>query len=45
MCPVLMSDYRLMERMAHFNRERVPERVAHAKGAGGHGTFPVTRVS
>ena len=28
--------------MAHFNRERVPERVVHAKGAGAHGTFTVT---
>lgn len=43
--PVLMSDYQLMERMAHFNRERVPERVVHAKGAGAYGTFRVTRVS
>jgi catalase len=40
--PVLMADHFLMERMAHFNRERVPERVVHAKGAGAHGTFTVT---
>lgn len=40
--PVLMADYQLMERMAHFNRERVPERVVHAKGAGAYGTFTVT---
>jgi len=40
--PVLMADHQLMERMAHFNRERVPERVVHAKGAGAHGTFTVT---
>lgn len=40
--PVLMSDHHLMERMAHFNRERVPERVVHAKGAGAYGTFNVT---
>lgn len=39
--PVL-ADYQLMEKMAHFNRERVPERVVHAKGAGAHGTFKVT---
>ncbi|MHB8232365.1 MAG: catalase [bacterium] len=39
--PVLI-DYQLMERMAHFNRERIPERVVHAKGAGAHGTFTVT---
>ena len=40
--PVLMSDYQLFERMAHFNRERVPERVVHAKGAGAYGRFQVT---
>jgi catalase len=41
--PVLMQDVHLMETMAHFNRERVPERVVHAKGAGAHGTFTVTQ--
>ena len=40
--PVLMSDHQLMERMAHFNRERVPERVVHAKGAGAYGTLSIT---
>src|ERR1700722_10692875 len=40
--PVLMQDYLLFEKMAHFNRERVPERVVHAKGAGAYGTFTVT---
>ncbi|MCS4506044.1 catalase [Arhodomonas aquaeolei] len=40
--PVLMEDYHLLERMAHFNRERIPERVVHAKGAGAYGTFRVT---
>jgi catalase len=40
--PVLMADYQLMEKMAHFNRERVPERVVHAKGAGAYGKFTVT---
>lgn len=39
--PVL-TDYQLMEKMAHFNRERVPERVVHAKGAGAYGSFKVT---
>lgn len=43
--PVLMADYQLMEKMAHFNRERVQERFVHAKGAGAYGTFTVTRVS
>ena len=32
--PVPMQDFHLIEKMAHFNRERVPERVVHAKGAG-----------
>jgi catalase len=32
--PVLMADHEPMERIAHFNRERVPERVVRAKGAG-----------
>lgn len=41
--PVLMQDVHLMEKMAHFNRERVPERVVHAKGAGAYGTFTVTK--
>lgn len=41
--PVLMADHELMERMAHFNRERVPERVVHAKGAGAWGTLTVTK--
>lgn len=40
--PALMADYQLMEKMAHFNRERVPERVVHAKGTGAYGKFTVT---
>jgi catalase len=40
--PVLMQDFMLIEKMAHFNRERVPERVMHAKGAGAYGTFTTT---
>ena len=40
--PVLMEDYLLFEKMANFNRERIPERVVHAKGAGAFGTFTVT---
>jgi catalase len=40
--PVLMQDVHLLEKMAHFNRERVPERVVHAKGAGAYGTFTIT---
>ena len=41
--PVLMQDYLLIEKMAHFNRERIPERVVHAKGSGAHGIFEVTQ--
>ncbi len=40
--PVLMQDVQLMEKLAHFNREEIPERIVHAKGAGAHGTFTVT---
>ncbi|MFJ4684467.1 catalase [Streptomyces sp. NPDC088789] len=40
--PVLLQDHYLIEKMAQFNRERVPERVVHAKGSGGYGTFEVT---
>ncbi len=40
--PVLMQDWQLIEKLAHQNRERIPERVVHAKGWGAHGTFTVT---
>ena len=40
--PVLMQDWQLLEKLAHQNRERIPERVVHAKGWGAHGTFTVT---
>jgi len=40
--PVLLQDYYLHEKLAHFNRERIPERVVHAKGTGAYGTFTVT---
>lgn len=40
--PVLIQDVALLEKLAHFNRERIPERVVHAKGAGAHGYFEVT---
>lgn len=40
--PVLIQDVHLIEKLAHFNRERVPERVVHAKGAGAFGIFEVT---
>jgi len=40
--PILMQDTHLLEKLGHFNRERIPERVVHAKGAGAHGYFEVT---
>jgi catalase len=40
--PILLQDHYLIEKMAQFNRERVPERVVHAKGAGAYGVFEVT---
>lgn len=40
--PLLMQDYQLLEKLAHQNRERIPERVVHAKGWGAYGTFTVT---
>jgi catalase len=41
--PVLLQDVQFIEKMAHFDRERIPERVVHAKGAGAHGYFQVHR--
>ena len=41
--PTLLQDHHLLEKLAHFNRERIPERVVHAKATGAHGTFTVTR--
>ncbi|HTJ02136.1 MAG TPA: catalase, partial [Methylovirgula sp.] len=40
--PVLLQDYQLLEKLAHQNRERIPERVVHAKGWGAFGTLTVT---
>ena len=40
--PTIMEDIHLVEKLAHFNRERIPERVVHAKGAGAGGYFEVT---
>ncbi|BAQ62629.1 catalase [Geminocystis sp. NIES-3708] len=41
--PLLMQDFQLLEEMQSFNRERIPERVVHAKGSGAYGTFTLTR--
>jgi catalase len=40
--PVLLEDHQLIEKLAHFNRERIPERVVHAKGSGAFGTLKIT---
>lgn len=40
--PVQMQDVHLLEKLGHFDRERIPERVVHAKGAGAGGYFEVT---
>ena len=41
--PLLLQDWQLLEKLAHQNRERIPERVVHAKGWGAFGTFTVTQ--
>ncbi len=40
--PTVLHDHYVVQKMQHFNRERVPERVVHAKGGGAHGFFEVT---
>lgn len=40
--PALLNDFHLLDKIAHFDRERIPERVVHAKGAGAYGYFEVT---
>jgi len=41
--PILLQDHYLLEQMANFNRERIPERQPHAKGSGAFGYFEVTK--
>ncbi len=40
--PLLLQDYQLVEKLAHQNRERIPERVVHAKGSAAYGTLTIT---
>ncbi|HEY7947675.1 MAG TPA: catalase [Acidimicrobiales bacterium] len=40
--PVLLQDQHLLEKLARFNRERIPERIVHARGSAAYGTFEVT---
>ncbi|EAJ0360640.1 catalase [Campylobacter lari] len=41
--PLLMQDYILLEKLAHQNRERIPERTVHAKGSGAYGELKITK--
>jgi catalase len=40
--PILLQDFNLIDKLAHFDRERIPERAVHAKGAAAHGYLEVT---
>src|SRR5216683_300128 len=39
--PTLLEDFHLREKITHFDHERIPERVVHARGSGAHGYFQV----
>ena len=41
--PLLMQDHHFREKITHFDHERIPERVVHARGAGAHGFFEALR--
>ena len=41
--PLLVQDWQLFEKHAHFNRERIPERVVHAKGSAAYGTLTINK--
>ncbi|NKC02163.1 MAG: catalase [Pseudomonadales bacterium] len=41
--PLTFDNYHLFEKLTHFNRERIPERVVHARGAGAYGTFTLSK--
>jgi len=41
--PLTFDNWRLFEKLAHFNRERIPERVVHARGTGAYGTFTLMK--
>lgn len=41
--PLLLQDFHLIDLLSHFDRERIPERVVHAKGSGAHGVFTCTK--
>src|SRR5665647_2732809 len=41
--PTLMEDFILREKIPHFDHERIPERVVHARGSGAHGYFELSK--
>jgi catalase len=41
--PLTADNHYLFDKLAHFNRERIPERVVHARGSGAYGTFTLDR--
>lgn len=41
--PTLLEDFILREKITHFDHERIPERIVHARGTGAHGTFKLTK--
>ena len=43
--PIVLQDFTLLDHTSHFDRERIPERVVHAKGAGAFGYFEVTSAA
>jgi catalase len=42
--PTLLEDFHLREKITHFDHERIPERVVHARGAAAHGCSRSTRI-
>ncbi|OYZ39775.1 MAG: catalase HPII, partial [Novosphingobium sp. 16-62-11] len=42
--PTLLEDFILREKIFHFDHERIPERIVHARGSGAHGVFEVTKA-
>ncbi|KAL9090565.1 MAG: hypothetical protein Q9159_001909 [Coniocarpon cinnabarinum] len=43
--PLLLQDFHLIDLLSHFDRERIPERVVHAKGSGAHGYYKTTNAA
>lgn len=43
--PLLLQDFHLIDLLSHFDRERIPERVVHAKGSGAHGFYKTTNAA